>query len=244
MSTVEAAVLNRAEGSKGLPSNGTLGEAKIARLASVLDRLAPKPGSLVYLDSAKLPFQFGGVRPSVFSAFDTCTHIQIARIYPTESYASATDFLEFTARKLPFTISRIRTAAKSPFWIASSTTPSQRFTAHLEAQGILHMVVPDRSQDDFFSVFDHLTFVHQAGSSNRSPAIPEVVGELIAYLDFHNNNRTMASLKGRTPLEKLKTFPGYLEVQSFDPFAPAPVRFNPRTQSPVNSQDVIETISA
>jgi len=244
MATVQPAVHTRTNGSQTTPSDGGLGEAKMARLASLLYRIAPKPGAVVYLDSVNLPIQVGGLQPVVFSAFDACTHIQIARIYLTNSFASAADFLDFTRRKLPFSISRIRTAAKEPFWVDPLVSPSQRFTSHLEAQGILHLVVTDRSQDDFFSVFDHLTFVHQAGSTNRSPAIPELVGELIAYLYFHNNNRTMASLKGTTPLEKLKLFPGYEEVLSFDPFAPEPTRSEPRTTPIPNSRDVSERISA
>ena len=244
MATLHATIHTRADANQVLPSNGTLGEIKMARLASMLYRLAPKPGALVYLDSANLPIQLGDTRPTVFSAFDACTHIQIARVYLTDSFASAADFLDFVRRKLPFRISRIRTAAKEPFWVDPLPSPVRRFTSHLEAQGVLHMVVTDRSQDDFFSVFDHLTFVHQAGSSHRSPAIPELVGELIAFLYFHNNNRTMASLKGKTPVEKLKTFPGFEEVLSFDPFAPEPLHFEPHTPPPVNGQEVPERISA
>ncbi len=244
MAAVQAATHTRGNGSQGPLSNAVLGEAKMARLASMLNRLAPKPGSLVYLDSAHLPLQLGGMRPTVFSAFDACTHIQIARIYLTDSFASAADFLDFARRKLPFGISRIRTAAKDPFWVNPLASSNQRFTSHLEAQGILQMVVTDRSQDDLFSLFDHLTFVHQAGSSNRAPAIPELVGELIAFLYFHNNNRTMASLKEQTPVGKLKLFPGFEDVLSFDPFAPEPLRSELRTAPASNIKDVPERISA
>lgn len=244
MSTHQSAVHTRGDGNQGQLPNGTTDEAKMARLASMLNRLAPKPGALVYLDSANLSFQLGDMRPTVFSAFDACTHIQIARIYLTDSFTSAADFLDFARRKLPFGISRIRTAAKDPFWVDPLASPIQRFTSHLEAQGILQIVVADRSQDDFFSVFDHLTFVHQAGSSRRSPAIPELVGELIAYLYFHNNNRPMASLKGKTPLQKLKSFPGFEEVRSFDPFALEPVRSGPHTPNVVDARDAAERISA
>jgi len=235
---------NREDAGQGQLSNVVIGEAKMARLASMLNRIAPKPGTLVYMDCANLPFKLGDLRPTVFSAFDTCTHIQIARIYLTDSFASAADFLDFTRRKLPFCMSKIKTAAKGPFWVDPLESPNQRFTSHLGAQGILHLVIPDRSQDDFFSVFDHLTFIHQAGSSNRSPSIPEIVGELIAYLHFHNNNRTLASLKGRTPLEKLKSFSGFEEIYSFDPFAPEPTRSEPHTTPVTNSRDVAQRISA
>lgn len=234
----------RADGGQDLVSNTEIGEAKMSRLASTLNRLAPKPGTLVYLDSSALPIRLGELQPTVFSAFDACTHIQVARIYLTDSFASAADFLEFARKKFPFVISRIRTGAKEPFWSDPLASPIQRFKSHLEAQGILHMVVADRSRDDFFSVFDHLTFVHQAGSSHRAPAIPDLVGELIAYLFFHNNNRAMASLKGKTPLEKLKLFSGFEGIVSFDPFAPEPVRSEPHTSPDANPRDVAERISA
>jgi len=207
------------------------GEAKMVRLAATLKRLAPKPGSILYLDSAVLPFPVDNMQPTVFSAFDTCTHLQVGRIYLTNTFASAADFLEFLHRKLPFGISRIRTTAKDPFWSEPGASPLQRFRSHLEAQGILHTLIEDGSQDDFYSLFNHLTFIHQAGSSDRRPKISELIGELIAYLYFHNNNRTMASLQGKTPLEKLRMFPGLEEFQAFDPFAIEPNPNAPPSQS-------------
>jgi hypothetical protein len=200
-------------------SLNTADEAKMVRLAATLKRVAPKPGSLVYLDSAMLPFPIGDMETAVFSAFDACTHLQVARVYLTNSFASAADFLEFLHKKFPFGISRIRTTAKDPFWSEPGNSTLQRFTNHLEAQGIIHTVIDDGSRDDFYSLFDHLTFVHQAGNCQRRPKISEIIGELIAFLHFHNNSRTMASLSGKTPIEKMRTFPGLEEIQSFDPFA-------------------------
>ena len=226
------------------PSAGPLDEAKMVRLAAKLIRLAPKPGALVYLDAARLPIQVSGMQPVVFSAFDACTHLQIARIYLTPSFASASDFLDFVQHKFPFGLSRIRTATIDPFWVDPLTSTVQRFTNHLSAQGILHILVGDRLQDELFSVFDHLTFVHQAGNSQRLPAIPQLVGELITFLYFHNNNRTMASLNGKTPIERLKSFPGHEDVFSFDPFAPEPLRYESRLRPAEESLVIANRISA
>jgi hypothetical protein len=221
-----------------------LGQAKMLRLASKLVRLAPKPGALVYLDAAVVCARATDMQPMVFSAFDACTHLQIARMYLTPSFASAADFLDFIQHKFPFGISRIRTAAVEPYWIDPATSPVRRFTNHLEAQGILHALVDNRAQDDLFSVFDHLTFVHQAGSTHRPPVISQLVGELITFLYFHNNNRTMVSLNGKTPIEKLRTFPGHEEVMSFDPFASEPLRIESSPQPANDSQNAIKRISA
>ena len=244
MTTLHGAVQSRSNVSQTPPLPGSLDEARMVRLASKLVRLAPKPGALVYLDAAKLPIQVSGMQPVVFSAFDACTHLQIARIYLTASFASIADFMDFVQHKFPFGLSRIRTATIEPFWVDPLTTTIQRFTNHLEAQGILHILVADRSQDDLFSVFDHLTFVHQAGSSQRLPAIPQLVGELITFLYFHNNNRAMASLNGKTPIQKLESFPGHEDVFSFDPFALEPLRFESRLRSAEESLVVANRVSA
>lgn len=225
-------------------SLNTAGEAKMVRLAATLKRVAPKPGSLVYLDSAMLPFPVGNMETVVFSAFDSCTHLQVARVYLTNTFASAVDFLEFLHRKFPFAISRVRTTAKDPFWNEPGQSTLQRFTNHLEAQGMIHTVIGDGSQDDFYALFDHLTFVHQAGNPLRRPKISEIIGELIAFLHFHNNSRTMASLSGKTPIEKMRTFPGLEEIQSFDPFAIESNQNEPRTKPTEQSQTNIDRISA
>ncbi|MCX6133935.1 MAG: hypothetical protein NTU47_09005 [Ignavibacteriales bacterium] len=244
MVTLPGTVQSRADGNGGQLSGGALGEAKMVRLASKLVRLAPKPGALVYLDAAPLSVQVADTQPILFSAFDACTHLQIARIYLTSSFACAADFLDFVQRRIPFGISRIRTTTVAPFWVDPLLSPVQRFTNHLEAQGILHILIADRSEDDLFSVFDHLTFVHQAGSSHRLPAIPELVGEVITFLYFHNNNRAMASLNGKTPLEKLKTFPGLETILSFDPFAPETARLEYPAQPANHSRTAARRISA
>ena len=230
-------------GTTSLPAN-SLDEARMTRVAAKLVRLAPKPGAVVYVDVSPLPVLLSGSRAFVFSAFDACTHLQVARIYLTDSLTSVADFTGFIQVKFPFSISRIRTATMEPFWIEPLTATVQRFTNHLAAQGILHVLVSDRSQDDLFSLFDHLTFVHQAGSSHRPPVISQLVGELIAFLYFHNNNRTMVSLNGKTPVEKLKSFSGNEEISSFDPFSSEPLRFESHVRPSRESQNALAGISA
>jgi hypothetical protein len=194
---------------------------RMSRLASTVDRLATRPGALIYLGRAKLTCQLVGIEPVVFSAFDASTHLQVARIYLTQTFASAVDFLNFIRQKFSFRIGRIRTAEEEPFYVESPPSVRQRFSSHLEAEGILHSIVSDQSTDDLFAVFTQLSFAQVVAKSGRRLEEPSIMREFISYLYDHNNYKELPTLKGKTPLEKLKLFGGFDELESFDPFAPA-----------------------
>jgi hypothetical protein len=194
---------------------------KMARLGSMLGRIAPKPGALVFLSSGRPSCKLNGTETVVFSAFDASTHLQIARVYFSETFASAVDFVDFIRRKFPFSISRIRTSMESPFLIDSGRPTGERFTSHLEAQGVVHSMIGDLSRDDLFSVFTQLSFVRVAGDSQQYSSNQDLMSEFITYLFYHNNYRTLPSLKGWTPVQKLNSFDGYEAVESFDPYAVA-----------------------
>jgi hypothetical protein len=191
---------------------------KMARLGSMLSRIAPKPGALVFLSSGRLSCKLNGTETVVFSAFDASTHLQIARIYFAETFTSAVDFVDFVRRKFPFSISRIRTSLESPFLIDSGRPTGERFTSHLEAQGVVHSMIADLSRDDLFSVFTRLSFVRVAGDSTQYSDGQDLMSEFITYLFYHNNYRTLPSLKGWTPIKKLNSFEGYEDVEAFDPY--------------------------
>ena len=192
---------------------------KMSRVGSVLGRLAPKPGSLVYLTSGKVSLRANGSEAVVFSAFDASTHLQVARVYLTESFASAVDFVDFIRQKFPFSISRIRTMSDSPFLLDPLRPKGQRFTAHLEAQGVVHSMLDDLSRDDLFSVFIQLAFTHSSDGPLQFNNNQELMREFITYLFYHNNCRTFPSLKGWTPIQKLSSYDGFEDIESFDPFA-------------------------
>ena len=68
---------------------GQGGLGRVAQRRSIVDLVAPTPGFLVYVESTKLSNQVNEIEPMVFSAIDANTHLQIARLYLTPSFASA-----------------------------------------------------------------------------------------------------------------------------------------------------------
>ena len=190
-----------------------------ARLAMILDHTAPRPGSVVYMESAKLPCLVDSREPILFTAIDANTHLQISRIYLSNSYTSAVDFLAFARLHFPFSMSRVRTCAVSPFYIEPNPEIAPRFSNHLEAQGLLHTVISDPARDEVTGLLSAFSYVHVAPHADALTSMQELMREFITYLYYHNNHLRLPSLKGRTPLEKLHSFDGYDELNSFDPFA-------------------------
>jgi len=79
----------------------SMGSTRVKRLTLTIDAMAPEPGSLVYLVAEKLASGSQELNPSVFSAVDACTHLQVARLYMTWTFASAVDFLSFACEVFP-----------------------------------------------------------------------------------------------------------------------------------------------
>lgn len=86
------------------------GNLQIRELMHSLQTMAPRPGSLVYLEPLLLEVRWNDLQPIVFRAIDVCTHLQIARIYHTATTASTVDFLQFAVEQFPFEINEIRTS--------------------------------------------------------------------------------------------------------------------------------------
>lgn len=197
----------------------TISLTKMAQLAPTVERIAPRPGYLVYVETANLSRRLNTMQPVVYSAFDAATHLQVARIYLTNTYASAVDFLEFAIKKFPFPVAQIRTPAESPFYVIKNLPAQQRVSDYLRAQGVVHSIMNTPSRDELFSVLTKLSFGSIAAASIDGFPWQKIMREFINYQFFHNNDRTFPSLQGRTPLQKLKSFKGFEHVHSFDPFA-------------------------
>jgi hypothetical protein len=188
------------------------------RLALTADTIAPEPGSLVYLFAERLASSNDDFNPCVFSAIDACTCLQIARLYMTWTFASAVDILSFAVELYPFQIRRVRTLASGPFYRPSIPEGSHEFARIAEKHGINHSLITDPARDDLYQVVSKFAF-HGVieGRPDRESEL-RVVKSLADFLFFHNNQRSLPSLDGRTPLEKLHSFAGHDRMRYFDPF--------------------------
>jgi len=197
---------------------GQCGFGRVAQRRSIADLVAPTPGFLVYVESTKLSNQVNECEPMVFSAIDANTHLQIARLYLTSSFASAIDFVEFALSRFPFPILQIRTADEAPFYLSSNLPTRQRFSEFLQARMVHHSVMSRPLQDELYPHLSKFAFAKMAAGSLNKISSDELMEGLTSYLLIHNNYRELPSLQGRTPLQKLHSFERFKQLYSFDPF--------------------------
>jgi hypothetical protein len=202
-----------------LPSEeDKLGWGKLTQRRSIVDLVAPTPGFLVYFESTRVSNQINEIEPVIFSAIDANTHLQIARLYLTPSFASAIDFVEFVLSRFPFPILQIRTSDETPFYVNSSLPTRQRFSEFLQARMVHHSVMSRPLNDELYPQLSKFTFARMAAGSLNKISSDELMDGLTSYLLIHNNYRELSSLQGRTPLQKLHSFDRFKQLYSFDPF--------------------------
>jgi len=192
------------------------------RMALAIDEIAPLPGSLVYIVGRRLPSHQSQLTPVVFSALDVNTHLQIAQLYLTLTFASAVDFLDFVRDNFPFRVCHVRTLGEFPFFGLPVGERRHEFTHMAEDRGIQHTIISNPSREALYTVLSKLTFAGNLANPANLQSERQLVRDLVNFLFFHNNHRSLPSLAGRTPLQKLRTFRNYNHLYSFDPFASVP----------------------
>jgi hypothetical protein len=200
------------------PLEGQSGWGQPSRRPSVIDLVAPTPGFLVYLESTRISGQINDIEPVIFSAIDANTHLQIARLYLTPSFASAIDFVEFVLSRFPFPVLQVRTSDEAPFYQISSLPTRQRFSEFLQARMVHHSVMTHPLHDELYPHLSKFTFARMAAGSLNKISSDELMEGLTSYLLIHNNYRELPTLQGRTPLQKLHSFDRFKHLYSFDPF--------------------------
>ena len=196
-----------------------LGTIRSNQVAAAIDMIAPAPGTMVYMMARRLADPHGDLQPVVFSALDVNTHLQVAQLYLTMTFASAVDFLEFTREKYPFPIAHVRTPAEEPFFNYRSNGRTLEFGRIAEELGIRHTAIKDPSQEQLFTLLSRLTFGGLLAGTVNFVSERALVRDLMNFLFFHNNHRSIPSLAGKTPLQKLKTNTKCRYLHAFDPFA-------------------------
>ncbi len=179
--------------------------------------IAPWPGSLVYVESRRLSLRPQQFEPTLFSAVDICTHLQIARIYLTPSFGSAIDFVDYVRDRYPFPISEIRTGNAPPFGSPTTSPSHNRFTTALEGRGIKHTLIIEPHHDPVLATVLRLTFggVFEGSLDHRGEE--HLIDELTRFLFFHNNHRVLPTLGGLTPIMRLREFESFKHLRLFEP---------------------------
>jgi hypothetical protein len=191
------------------------GQLYLRRIARLIDVIAPKPGSLLYLRANRLAIRVNGLNPVIFSAVDATTHLQVAQVYLGLTTAAAVSFVDFVSQSFPFRISQIRTSDEVPFHYSDGNQSRRDFSAMVGERGLVTSIIPLRSEDALFSITSRLVFGAMAKGSIVLRSELGLQKELEHFLFFHNNYRPIPWLDGNTPLQKLKSFEGFAGVHTF-----------------------------
>lgn len=194
------------------------GDLHMQKMVSTLDEAAPKPGLLVYLKARTLSVKLNGLEPVVFSAVDACTFLQVAQIYLAPTTAAAASFFEFANESFPFTLRHIRTRNQRPFYHAAGDGSYHDFTEMVGERGCSHSLLTTASQDPLYAIADKFTFGGIVEGSIAGTSEGELQRDLLHFLFFHNNFRSIPWLEGKTPVQKLSTFETFAGWHSFDPY--------------------------
>ncbi len=191
------------------------GQLYLGKIATLIDEIAPRPGSLLYVYAKKLAIRVNGMEPVIFSAIDVTTHLQVAQVFLSLTTGAAISFVDFVSQSFPFVISQIRTSDEVPFHHAAGDQSHRDFSALLGERGVVHSIIPNKSEDALFSITSRLAFGAMSEGSIVSGSEQELQRELGHFLFFHNNYRSIPWLNGNTPLHKLKTFEGFAGIYTF-----------------------------
>ena len=194
------------------------GQLYLGKIAVLIDELAPRPGSLLYVQAKKLTIRVNGLEPVIFSAVDATTHLQVAQVYLALTTAAAVSFFDFVAQSFPFRISQIRSRDEKPFHHPTCDQSCRDFTAMMGKKELVHSIIANPSHDVLLSLTSRLMFGGINEGSMVLTSEQDVQRELARFLLFHNNYRPIPWLEGRTPIQKLKSFNGFAGVHLFDPY--------------------------
>lgn len=186
-------------------------------MGDLLGSYAPTPGALVYIDTQQLLEPWQDFYPTIFTAFDVNTHLQVGNIYLLRNTASAVDFLRLVRASFPFRVREVKTPETDLFTSPSLSASPHIFTQVATSLGIVHSLFSKNDSDPIIS----LTLLYGIGGMMRKKLdeleADEVLTEFVEYLSFHNNSRPLPTLKGLTPIQKLRTYPEYSGITRLEP---------------------------
>ncbi|MEI7906750.1 MAG: helix-turn-helix domain-containing protein, partial [Bacteroidota bacterium] len=177
------------------------------------------PGDRVIIFVKQFEKSVGKQKFYYYSAVDECTHVRIAKMYARHSTLSALDFVQYMLISFPFPIHYMRTPLDSAFTsIAMSRSRTHAFTQNLRRLGIKQQI-PTRKQSqsklhaDRIKIFDAPDAFISFPFNSLADAERLIRNSLFDY----NNKQPRKEIGMLTPLEKLRTFEQFKEVDEFDP---------------------------
>jgi len=195
---------------------------RVRDFEEAIERVAPRPGSKLYLEARRLNCRWYGLQPMLFSAIDLCSHLQVAQVYLTQTVASAVDFLDFLVASYPFAVREVYTPPD--LWFCDPVVPQviHRFSRECAIRNMIHTVLSNPSQDVIIRKLRAYFYHTLLESSEDGTSEQLIVPDLRNHLLVHNNFTALDTIAGQVPVEKLRTFSGFESIEQFDPYATRP----------------------
>lgn len=191
---------------------------RVRDFEEAIERVAPRPGSKLYMEARRLNCRWYGLQPMLFSAIDLCSHLQVARVYLTQTVASAVDFLDFVVASYPFAIREVYTPPD--LWFCDPVVPQviHRFSRECALRNMVHTVLSNPSQDVIIRKLRAYFYHTLLESSEEGTSEQLMIPDLRNHLLVHNNFTALDTIAGQVPVEKLQTFSGFESIEQFDPY--------------------------
>lgn len=182
----------------------------------ILDR-GPEPGKLVLVHALQISRPSSTFDSVILSAMDLHTHLQVGRMYFVSSLAATIDFLYYLAKAFPFPIKEIRTDDHHLFATGSVRKQEHRFTLAAHQVGIRHSIrdIHDTSVESLLRWYFFRDGQYEIPETSiNEESLPD---ELDTFLNFHNNHRSLPTIGGKTPVERLRSHKAFKEFETFNP---------------------------
>ncbi|HEX9615446.1 MAG TPA: hypothetical protein VGA55_08055 [Bacteroidota bacterium] len=168
------------------------------------------PGRKILVQARRLPRKGSSFDSLLLSAIDVATHLQLARIYFVSSLAATIDFFEYLGRAYPFAVKEIVTRI-NPESDTSRVEDEHRLALAAQRCGFRYRDI-EMNDGDGLRDLEQYFFPDTADhGEDQRPA------QLAQFLFFHNNDRPLPTLCGRTPIQSLRNFPAFRRLVVFDP---------------------------
>jgi len=182
-----------------------------------------EPGELMQMDVKYAVKSFADHWFYQYDAIDYVSGIVLGEIYPLQSNYEAVTFLNRVVRRSPFAIAGVQTDNHSTFTnyytgYKKSSDPSHprihAFDLNCGALGVTHYLIdPGKPAQNGKIERFHRTIEEEFYQNNIFKDLNALRKKFREYLRYYNNEREHSSFGYLTPLQKLKTFPGYEKIK-------------------------------
>jgi transposase InsO family protein len=204
---------------KHLKAHNMTSNYKLRRPKHKLRYNMPYPGDSVQIDIKFVKIKHKDIFQ--FSAIDDCTRTSVVKFYTERSNTTALDFAQFVIRTFPFKIKTIQTDNDAVFTISNpkGINNLHHFTRLLLKRKIRHKLIKPYSPELNGKVERfHRTCEEEFLRINNFNSIDDMKSKALKFMNYYNNHRTHSGINNVTPVDKLRTFPGYHNLTSFNHF--------------------------